>query len=663
MNKEEIYRIDRITEVIHYLLKGKVPEPIAYENDPDDEIRQLSEKVNDLTQNFREIRDFIIPLSEGRLDIQLPKRNFLASPFKQLQASLSHLTWQAQQIAKGDFNQRVDFMGDFSQAFNSMVNSLKEARSQLLSEIDRFKQLADLKDHYLHVMAHDIRTPIGAVIGFADILLDGKLNDKERKYVQIIRRNCDSLLALINNILDMAKLEKHKMEIEAVPFSVRTLSEDIEVMIQPKLNKNVRLILNIDDNIPERVMGDPHRLQQVLVNLIGNAAKFTTEGSITFRISGERRRNTGVRSQNPEINSLQPTADNKIRLNFSVEDTGIGIAQDKLANIFTPFVQAESSIASRFGGTGLGLAIAHELVSLMGGVLQVSSQAGKGTIFYFTLPFKIADEISKDDAGDEKLYLKRCNILVVDDNANALEIISYTLKKHHVRFTLCQDSTRAFDLLIKAYKEKRPFTLAWLDMDMPGLNGIDLAAKIREEKKLNSLRLIACTAHTDKISESGSPSYFSFIASKPVSSQALQRILQEASSGYSSENSLCNLSGLRLLLVDDNPLNRFIVKNTMQKLQIDVTEAENGLDGVNKVSEKVFDVVIMDKMMPVMDGIEAIHLIRKAHDRDKLPILAFTADDSPEDTDIMLAAGANGILTKPIEYEKMVESLCHVINH
>jgi len=656
MNKEEIYRIDRITEVIHYLLKGKVPEPIAYENDPDDEIRQLSEKVNDLTHNFREIRDFIIPLSEGRLDIQLPKRNFLASPFKQLQSSLSHLTWQAQQIAKGDFNQRVDFMGDFSQAFNSMVDSLKEARSQLLSEIDRFKQLADLKDHYLHVMAHDIRTPIGAVIGFADILLEEKLNDKERKYVHIIKRNCDSLLALINNILDMAKLEKHKMEIEAVPFSVRTLSEDIEVMIQPKLNKNVRIVLNIDENIPERVIGDPHRLQQVLVNLVGNAAKFTSEGSITFRIQKKE-----VRSQESEVNSQQPTA-NQLMLNFSVEDTGIGIAQDKLTDIFTPFVQAESSIASRFGGTGLGLAIAHELVSLMGGVLQVSSQSGKGTIFYFSLPFKIADEISKDEVGDEKLYLKRCNILVVDDNANALEIISHTLKKQNVRFTLCQDSTRVFDLLIKSHEEKRPFTLAWLDIDMPELNGIDLAAKIREEKQLNSLRLIACTSHIEKISDSGSPAYFSFIASKPVSSQALQRIIQEASSGYSAENSGCELAGLRLLVVDDNPLNRFIVKNTMQKLQIDVTEAENGLDGVNKLSEKAFDLVIMDKMMPVMDGIEAIRLIRKAHDMNQLPILAFTADDSPEDKDIMLAAGANGILTKPVEYEKMVESLCQVVN-
>ncbi len=655
MNKEEIYRIDRITEAVHYLLKGKVPELIECKDDHYDEIRQLSEKVNDLTQNFREIRDFIIPLSEGRLDIQLPKRNFLASPFKQLQSSLSHLTWQAQQIAKGNFNQRVDFMGDFSQAFNSMVDSLKEARSQLLSEIDRFKQLADLKDHYLHVMAHDIRTPIGAVIGFADILLEGNLNDKEKKYVHIIRRNCDSLLALINNILDMAKLEKHKMEIEAIPFSVRTLSEDIEVMIQPKLNKNVRLILNIDENISERIMGDPHRLQQILVNLIGNAAKFTTEGNITFRIQE-------AGSMGQERTSQEPTANNEIRLTFSVEDTGIGIAQDKLANIFIPFVQAESSISSRFGGTGLGLAIAHELVSLMGGVLQVSSQMGKGTIFYFSLPFKIADEISKNDAGDEKLYLKRCNILVVDDNANALEIISYTLKKQNVRFTLCQDSTRAFDLLIKAYQEKRPFTLAWLDIDMPELNGIDLAAKIREEKQLNSLRLIACTSHIEKISDSGSPSYFSFIASKPVSSQALQRILQEASSGYSSENSVCELAGLRLLVVDDNPLNRFIVRNTMQKLQIDVTEAENGLDGVNKLSEKAFDLVIMDKMMPVMDGIEAIRLIRKAHDMNQLPILAFTADDSPEDTDIMLAAGANGILTKPIEYEKMVESLCQVVN-
>jgi two-component system sensor histidine kinase/response regulator len=289
---------------------------------------------------------------------------------------------------------------------------------------------------------------------------------------------------------------------------------------------------------------------------------------------------------------------------------------------------------------------------------------------------KIADEMTPEDIGDEETYLKRCNILVVDDNENDLEIISHTLKKHHVRFMLCQDSTRAFDFLIQAYEAKKPFTLAWLDIDMPKLNGIELAKKIRADKRLNGIRLIACTANIEKISDfptHGSSfqsadsglrfeptAYFSFVASKPVSPHALQRILQEASTEDSTGVSECNLAGVRLLVVDDNPLNRFLVKNTMQNLGIEVQEAENGLDCLNKLEQNVFDVIIMDKMMPMMDGIEAIRLIRKTYDKDKLPILGFTADDSPEDKKTMLDAGANGILDKPIDYQKVTEMLCHV---
>ncbi len=643
MNNQETARIDRITQVVHYLLKGNTPDPIACENDPFDEIRQLSEKVNELNHNFKEIKDFILPLSEGNLKIRLPKRNILASPFKQLHASLSHLTWQTQQIAQGDFSQRVDFMGDFSQSFNSMVEALEEVRSQLLSEMEQFKQLAELKNHYLNVMAHDIRTPIGAVIGFADILLEGNLNDEERKHVQVIRRNCDSLIALINNILDMAKLEKRKMELVSVPFSVRTLGKDVVAMIQPKLNAQVRFVFDGDENMPEMLMGDSHRLRQVLVNLAGNAAKFTEHGTITLKIK--------VQEQNAD----------QFKIDFSVEDTGIGISEEKFSTIFTAFTQADSNIASRFGGTGLGLTIAYELVALMRGELQVKSQVSRGTMFYFSLPFRIADESALEEPPDIRPCLTNGNILVVDDDPLALKIIKGILTKQNVRFTLCQDSTKAYDLLIQSENEEYPFTLVWIDIDMPKLNGFQLAAKIREDRQLNRLRLVACTSHIGEISDSGSTSLFSFVATKPVSHQALQRILEEASSDYPPADTSRDLSGISVLVADDNPLNRFLVTNIMQKLDIEVTEAENGLEAVNKVSEGMFDVVLMDKMMPVMDGVEAIRRIRETHDGDTLPILAFTAADVTEDIDGLMAAGADGVVSKPIVHEDIVESLCRAI--
>ena len=646
MNHQETARIDRITETVHHLLRGKIPDPIPCENDPCDEIRQLSEKINELRHNFKEIKSFIVPLSEGNLKIEPPpKRNILASPFKQLYASLSHLTWQTQQIAKGDFNQHVDFMGDFSQAFNSMVESLKEARSQLVSEMEQFRHLAEVKNHYLNVMAHDIRTPIGAVLGFADILLDGNLSEEAGKHVRVIKRNCESLLGLINNILDMAKLEKGKMELASVPFSIRTLGEDITAMIQPKLQPGVSFIFDADKEIPEKLIGDPFRLQQVMVNLVGNAAKFTSQGTVTL------------------IVRIQEKNSDRLKLCFYVKDTGIGIPEDKLEKIFAPFSQADAGTAARFGGTGLGLAIAHELVLLMGDKLQVKSQPGKGTTFYFSLSFRTCEESETENIIPVRPFSDKCNILVVDDDPQALKIIENILKKHHVRFTLCQESVKAYDLLINAYHEKNPFTLVWVDIDMPKLNGLQLAEKIRQDRRLKKVRLIACSSYSAKIGESDTPSHFSFVATKPVSPQALQRILEEAGSADSqTEDSVCDLSGVRLLIVDDNVLNRFIIANMMERLNISVTEAENGLEGLNKVSQGGFDVVLMDKMMPVMNGLEAVRRIREIHDKNTLPILAFTADDSPEDRENFLSAGVNGFVPKPIGYEKIVDTLCEVVS-
>jgi|GEM_PF-840320 signal transduction histidine kinase/DNA-binding response OmpR family regulator len=646
MNHQETSRIDRITEAVHHLLRGKIPGPIPCEDDPCDEIRQLSEKINELRDNFKEIKSFIVPLSEGNLKVEPPpKRNILASPFKQLYASLSHLTWQTQQIAKGDFNQQVDFMGDFSQAFNSMVESLKEARSQLVSEMEQFKRLAEVKNHYLNVMAHDIRTPIGAVLGFADILLDGNLSEEAGKHVQVIKRNCESLLGLINNILDMAKLEKGKMELASVPFSLRTLGEDIAAMIQPKLQPGVSFVFDADEEIPEKLMGDSFRLQQILVNLVGNAAKFTDKGDVRLTVR------------------IQERESDCFKLRFYVRDTGIGIPQNKLEKIFAPFSQADADTAARFGGTGLGLAIAHELVSLMGDKLQVKSTAGKGTTFYFSLSLRIAEKSETEKSIPVGPFSDRCNILVVDDDPQALKIIESILKKYRVRFMLCQDSTKAYDLLIAAYKEKNPFTLAWIDIDMPKLNGLQLSEKIRQDRRLKKVRLIACSSYTAKISEADRPSHFSFVATKPVSPQALQRILEEAASADSeTEDTACDLFGIRLLIVDDNVLNRFIITNMMERLNIAVTEAETGLEGVNKVSEGGFDVVLMDKMMPVMNGLEAVRRIREIYDKNTLPILAFTADDSAEDRESFLSAGVNGFVPKPIGYEKIVDTLCEVVN-
>ena len=634
MNQTEINRVDRITESVYYLLKGQIPNKIDCENDTSDEIKQLSQMMNNLIGQFGEIKQSIVPLAKGNLDVRMPKNNFLASPFKQLQSGLNHLTWQTQQIAKGDFNQRVDFMGDFSQAFNTMTNALKESQDQLVFEIEKFKQLAELKNNYLNIMAHDIRTPIGAILGFSDILLENEHSDQTREYIETIKRNCLYLLNLINNILDMAKLEKQKMELESVSFSLKTLGTDIGQLIAPKLSENTQYVFAWDSDLPEKMIGDPNRLRQILINILGNAAKFTESGTISF------------------IVKKRAVEHRTYTIRFSVKDTGVGIAKENLSKLFQPFSQENSGIASKYGGTGLGLAISKEIVELMGGTIHVESTLGQGTEFYFDIQLQESDTTHVKQTVSQQ----HAHILVVDDNPNVLEIISHKLEKQKINFSVCNDSTNAISVLIKNIQKNTPFTLALLDIDMPKLNGFELAEEIRRHPVLKNMRLVACTNHTQSLTQNKNPNLFSMIILKPVSEQSLQKIIDEANFSFKEEKDFCTLMDKKILIVDDNAVNRFIVKKLLEKQEMIIDEAENGRVSIQKVNENQYDYVLMDHLMPEMDGLQSIEEIRKNPEHNKLRILAYTANS--EDVDLFLKKGANGIVTKPVDNENLISALC-----
>jgi signal transduction histidine kinase/DNA-binding response OmpR family regulator len=633
VNQIEINRIDRITESVYYLLKGQVPQKIDCKNDTNDEIKQLSQMMNGLIGQFGEIKQSIVPIAKGNLNVQMPKNNFLASPFKQLHSSLSHLTWQTKQIANGDFNQRVDFMGDFSKAFNTMTNALKESQDQLLFEIEKFKQLAELKNNYLNIMAHDIRTPIGAVLGFADILLENEHTDQTRDYLETIHRNCSYLLNLINNILDMAKLEKHKMTLESISFSLKTLGTDIGKLIAPKLSENTTYVFEWDDDLPDNMMGDPNRLRQVIINLLGNAGKFTETGSISFMIK--------------KISF----SDNTYTIRFSVKDSGVGIAKENLSKLFEPFSQENSGIASKYGGTGLGLAISKEIVELMGGTIYVESTLGQGTTFYFDIRLKASETII-----EKQTLFNDAHILVVDDNPHELEIISHKLEKVPIRFSVCNDSTQALSILKKSIKNNTPFTLALLDLEMPELNGFELAKEIRKHPVLKNMRLVAFTNNTRSLTQNDTPNLFSMVVSKPVSDQTLKRIINEANYSFDEEKDFCSLINKKILIVDDNSVNRFIVKKLLEKQDMIIDEAENGRISIQKVNEHPYDFVLMDHYMPEMNGVQSIEEIRKNPDLNKLKILAYTANT--DDVDLFLQKGANGIVSKPVDNESLIKELC-----
>jgi signal transduction histidine kinase/CheY-like chemotaxis protein len=633
VNQNEINRIDRITESVYYLLKGQVPQKIDCKNDTNDEIKQLSQMMNGLIGQFGEIKQSIVPIAKGNLNVQMPKNNFLASPFKQLHSSLSHLTWQTKQIANGDFNQRVDFMGDFSKAFNTMTNALKESQDQLLFEIEKFKQLAELKNNYLNIMAHDIRTPIGAVLGFADILLENEHTDQTRDYLETIHRNCSYLLNLINNILDMAKLERHKMTLESISFSLKTLGTDIGKLIAPKLSENTTYVFEWDDDLPDNMMGDPNRLRQVIINLLGNAGKFTETGSISFMIK--------------KISF----SDNTYTIRFSVKDSGVGIAKENLSKLFEPFSQENSGIASKYGGTGLGLAISKEIVELMGGTIYVESTLGQGTTFYFDIRLKASETII-----EKQTLFNDAHILVVDDNPHELEIISHKLEKVPIRFSVCNDSTQALSILKKSIKNNTPFTLALLDLEMPELNGFELAKEIRKHPVLKNMRLVAFTNNTRSLTQNDTPNLFSMVVSKPVSDQTLKRIINEANYSFDEEKDFCSLINKKILIVDDNSVNRFIVKKLLEKQDMIIDEAENGRISIQKVNEHPYDFVLMDHYMPEMNGVQSIEEIRKNPDLNKLKILAYTANT--DDVDLFLQKGANGIVSKPVDNESLIKELC-----
>jgi signal transduction histidine kinase/CheY-like chemotaxis protein len=640
MNSSEIKRIDKITETIFHLTKGKIPDHISTANGPgpDDEISQLSGMTNKLICMFKEIKETVTPLSQGNLDVDISTQNLLASPFKQLKSSLQHLTWQTQQIAAGDYKQRVDFMGSFSTAFNSMVSSLDESRNQLLLEVERNRNFAEAQRKYLNIMAHDIRTPLGAVIGFSEILLSNKsLDNDTMENIQVIQRNCNSLMVLIDNMLEQAKLENRSIEINSIPLSIKDLLNDIEIMIQAKLNSNVAYKTILDSTIPSELLGDPHRLRQALTNLIGNAAKFTKNGFITTEVS------------------LKEAKDKYYNLFFTVTDSGIGISKDKISTIFSAFTQADISISANFGGTGLGLSIAKELVALMKGKLEVSSIPGKGTSFFFTIPLLKYIPRTEEKTVTATAYSPNTKILYVDDQLDNLEIFKKNLSSIGICIELCSDSRKAYEILKAAEKLKKPFTLACLDLQMP-FSGVEVAKQIRKDPLLQNLIIAAVSSFPKKSYQNSH--LFNFIIKKPVTQAIAKKLAREASLAAPIEkNSAGILNGIRILLVDDCRVNHVLISKMLEKYNVHFSEAYNGITGVKLALSQKFDIVLMDYLMPEMNGLEAIREIRKAINRKTLPIFAFTANDSKEATADFIEAGANTVISKPIKIDQLIYKL------
>ncbi|WP_239483042.1 response regulator [Paraburkholderia sp. C35] len=523
------------------------------------------------------------------------------------------------------------------------------------------KQQADAaneaKSAFLANMSHEIRTPLNAVLGMLDLVQSTGLNERQGGYVVKAEKAAKSLLGLLNDILDYSKIEAGKLQLDTHSFEIEPLMQDLGVVLSGnQYDKEVEVLFDISPDLPPVVIGDSLRLQQVLVNLAGNALKFTIKGQVVVSFTLLSRLDTGV------------------RVRIAVTDSGIGISESKLGQIFEGFSQAEVSTTRRFGGTGLGLAISRRLVEMMGGKLDVASELGKGSRFWFDINLGISEDAPVEHFDPFMPRDRRLRVLVADDNGIAREVLSRTARALGWEADVVPGGVSAVKLMSAAEREHEGYDVILLDWRMPDLDGLAAARRIDEARAgRNTPAIVMITAYGQEVlaaaQESDDMPFDAFVT-KPVTPKQLAQTVQRVLTGTSHKAAHAKrtvhapagagrLAGLTLLVVEDNPLNREVAEGLLSREGAQVALAESGLEGVEKVltGTRVFDAVLMDMQMPDVDGLEATRLIR-AHERfAALPIIAMTANATRADRDACLAAGMNDHVGKPIDVTQLVDTL------
>lgn len=591
---------------------------------------------------------------------------------------IENLAKAALRFGAGDFSHRVsmekdDEIGSLATAFNTMSEGLEVTISSLKQRVRDLKQTQEeliqaksisegyalqaeaanrAKSEFLASMSHEIRTPMNSIVGMADLLDDTSLNDIQQNYIQILRSSADNLLVIINDILDLSKIEAGQVELESVPFDLdEVVRSAYEGLAFHAHEKHLELVVRIDPEIPAGLIGDPLRLRQVLTNLIGNAIKFTEQGEVMVAVD----RVAGGADENEKATLL-----------FAVTDTGIGIDHQQLASIFERFTQADSSTTRQYGGTGLGLAISKRIVELMQGQIEVESTLGQGSRFHFTLTLDIHPEDLRTDASVDTSWAE-LKTLVADDNEHNRLLVKEILGRWGMKVDEAVDGPGTLKLLRRAAEANAPYGLVLLDNRMPGMDGFQVAQSIKEDPSLARIILLMLSSddHQKGVSFIQEQKLDGYLV-KPISRQGLINALQ-AAMGQAvtpmetvpepTPGLLESRTPAEILVAEDNSDNQLLIRSYLRGTPWKVEVVENGRIAVDKFKKKRYDLVLMDIEMPIMDGYTATREIRAweaSRELKRTPIIAVTAHALKEHITKSLDAGCDWHLAKPVKKAELI---------